>query len=49
MRAYKKKKFDLANLKNELTGAVDKLERDKKQGKIRVSGKVDEDRRLRYR
>ena len=39
MRAYKKKKFDLANLKNELTGAVDKLERDKRQGKIRVRRK----------
>ncbi|RZN67161.1 MAG: hypothetical protein EF807_02200 [Candidatus Methanolliviera hydrocarbonicum] len=39
MRGYKKKKFDLANLRNELTGAVDKLERDKKQGKIRVRRK----------
>ena len=39
MRAYRQKKFDLANLKNELTGAVDKLERDKRQGKLRVRRK----------
>ncbi|VUT23812.1 MAG: hypothetical protein MOIL_00180 [Candidatus Methanolliviera sp. GoM_oil] len=39
MRDYRQKKFDLANLTNELTGVVDKLERDKREGKVRVRQK----------